>query len=95
MVNIQSVVNYCTYGTLFGREKLVYRLQYHRMAGCRDGWLDGAFVIITLYIKNSYITEVAWRIYRHQVPSLFYIYKQGVPKKCIHILRKEKTVLKL
>jgi len=35
-----------------------------------DGWTDGAFLIVNLYIKNSYITEVAWKMYRHKVPSL-------------------------
>jgi len=41
--------------------------------GLLDGQTDGAFLIINLYIKNSYITEAAWRMYRHQVPSLLQI----------------------
>ena len=32
-----------------------------------DSWMDGAFLIINLHIKNSYSTEVAWKMYRHQV----------------------------
>jgi hypothetical protein len=39
-----------------------------------DGQKDGGDILSQyLYIKNSYVTEVAWTMYRHQVPSLLYI----------------------